>query len=128
MMYQVSSPNRAVSDRCCNRHFMSSIFPYTTIKLIKSQEASCVTLVCAPYDNSCLAGVVKLLALNGVRPYRTGRCMSHTRGAIFQALLLDNHEGANPETISLRKALGEMLPTPTFSTPAPFQLLSLIHI
>ena len=44
-------------------------------------------------------------------------------GAVFQARLLDNQEGANTERrLRLRKALGEMLPTPTFLTTTLFQV------
>ena len=43
-------------------------------------------------------------------------------GAVLQTRLLDNQEGANTERYGLRKALGEMLPTPNFLAPKLFQL------
>ena len=38
----VSSPHHRISGRRFNRHLLSSIFPYTVIKLIKSQEGQAV--------------------------------------------------------------------------------------
>ena len=43
--------------------------------------------------------------------YHTPRCRSHLHGAVLQARLLGNQEGAKCRTIRLRKALGEMFPS-----------------
>ena len=48
--------------------------------------------------------------------------ISHTPGAVFQARLLDNQEGANTERRRLRQALGEIFPTLTFLAPTLIQL------
>ena len=67
------------------------------------------------YSLKCYPGIAKLRACGTCSSLSTvhGGVLSHTRGAIFQARLLDNQEGCQYRTMRLRKALGEMLLTPT---------------
>ena len=49
--------------------------------------------------------------------------MQHPPGAGCRAWLLGNQEGSEYRMIRLRKAFGEMFPTPSFLVPTLFQLL-----
>ena len=58
--------------------------------------------------------------------YRVHRCTSHTHpGEVFQATIARQPKGSQYRTIRLRKALGEMLPSPNILTPPPLTLFQL---
>ena len=54
--------------------------------------------------------------------YRTRRCISHSPGGGVPGSTARRPRGCQYQTMRLRKALGEMFPTPSFSAPTLFHL------